>query len=556
MRDFLRGLNFVTACAVVVLAACAPAPDSVQTVAGTATSTIVVTETATPTPRPSPTATRAATHTVTPAAAPSATTTARDQSVTITVDGALRHQIIDGFGATHLPLVYQDVGDVLGPELRAEAIEAVYGQVGITLGNVSADLLESRGGWDERANDNADPFTIDSGGFQTFQADVVKEKLIDLAQPFGFTDFYLAQPVNLRWASPWLGEIRSASYSLYLDEAAEQVVAGQTYWRDTFGIVPQHVQFLSEPFNGNNLLLDGRPQEPADLVARAGARLREAGFEKLTFVVPNDETVRTSLQIAGSILSDPQARPYVGAIGYHTYPYGSAYSNIPSILSTSGIGRPDQGELNARAELRALGQKYGLPVWMTEVSHGDVDPRSYAGFRARAIHIHDELVYAAASAYFGMLNLWDTYSQEVHFGNRDLFSPDNEGTIVFVDLETKTVHISGMGYAIGHYARWLERGAVRIEASSNDALLQVVAFRDDQAQRFVAVIINNTTQARTVDIRLSNLRLSGNLGGEQSTAEAYWQALPPMALGSADQFQLTVPGESVTTLAAPITGLP
>jgi hypothetical protein len=51
-----------------------------------------------------------------------------------------------------------------------------------------------------------------------------------------------------------------------------------------------------------------------------------------------------------------------------------------------------------RRSLRDLGRKYALPVWMTEVSHGDVPALSFDGLLGRAIHIHDELVYANAAA--------------------------------------------------------------------------------------------------------------------------------------------------------------
>src|SRR3989338_3365615 len=132
---------------------------------------------------------------------------------------------------------------------------------------------------------------------------------------------------------------------------------------------------------------------------------------------------------------------------------------------------------------------------MTEVSHGEVDPRSFDNLLGRAIHIHDELVYANASAYFGMNNIWDTISHKEHFGNRNLFS--EEGTIVLIDNDdTQTVYITGMGYAIGHYARWIKKGAVRIEAESSDPLVQVTAFRDDSQKRMVLVVINNASTER------------------------------------------------------------
>lgn len=473
-----------------------------------------------------------------------------DETVAVVIDDTVRHQTIEGFGATHLALVYPGLGDVLGAPLRNQAIEAVYGQVGLTLGHLEAGLLESPGSYEQRANDNDDPFAVNWAGFQTFQADAMKQLVLDLARPLGFDNFSIAQKVNVRWASPWLDAIRNADYERYLNEAAEQVVTGQIYWRDTYGVVPSRQMLMNEPLSGNRELLNGTTQDVVDLIKRIGARLRAAGFATMTFVVPNEETVEQTLATATAILSDPTARPYVGTIGYHCYPYGSAYASVARILATSGAGTPVAAEVAVRHQLRDLAARYGVDLWMTEVSHGEVDPRAFDGLRARAIHIHDELVHADASAYFGMLNMWDTVSQRNHVGNDALFTGDNEGHIAFVDTDANSVTISAMGYAIGHYARWVKRGAVRVEASSSDPLLQVTAFRDDAAKRVIAVLINNAGAPRRVRVSLTALRLAGNLTGEQSTASTRWTPLLALPPSEPRGVTIELPAESVTTVAA------
>ena len=465
----------------------------------------------------------------------------------LVVNADKRYQTMEGFGATHLPLVYEGIGDVLSPGLRAKAIDAVYNQVGIGMGNLEGALLESPAGWDERGNDNNDPFIFNGNGFQKGTAHAIKEGVVDLARPFGFDHYYIAQKINVRWASPWLNNIRKTDYRRYLDESAEQIAAGQIHWREAYGIVPRYQMPFNEPLSGNTELLNGTVRDVVDIIKRAGSRLRAEGFGDIKFVIPNEETEEKSLSTAAAILSDPEARQYVGAIGYHPYPYGSVYASIPKILGTAGAGRPDPGRIAVRNKLRDLGGQYGIPVWMTEVSHGAVDPRSLDDFRGRAIHIHDELVYADAAAYFGMNNMWDRVSQRQHFGNSDLFS--GEGTVVLIDNDTETVYITGMGHAIGHYARWIKRGAVRVEATSTDRLVLLTAFRDDRLGRVTMVILNNAAGERTLNVNVSGLRLSGNLAGEQSTAAGYRQPVKPLAPTPAAGFKLTVPALSVTTLA-------
>src|SRR3990170_2155986 len=247
--------------------------------------------------------------------------------VEVTIDNTQEHQTMEGFGATHIPLSYQETGDNLSSDLRDQAIDSLYNQVGITMGNLEGALLESPGTYEERANDNGNPFKINWNGFQTFWADEMKEKVVDLAKPFGFDNYFLGQKINVRWASPWLKNIRNTNYNRYLNEAAEQVVAGQIYWRDTYDIVPRYQMLFNEPTSGNRELDGGTTQMIIDIIKRCGSRLRNKGFASVRFVVPGEETEQRSLNVAKAILGDQDARQYVGAIAYHPYPYGSTYAS-------------------------------------------------------------------------------------------------------------------------------------------------------------------------------------------------------------------------------------
>jgi O-glycosyl hydrolase len=466
----------------------------------------------------------------------------------VQVHAAIGHQTIEGFGALAATRV-TDGRDTLTPVLRARAIDAVYAQVGITMGRIDAALLESPGGYDVRRNDNGDPNVIEWKGFQTGALDAVRPKLLDLIQKDRFTNYQLGQKINTRWASPWLAKLRATDYNRYLDEAAEQVAAACIYWRKTYGTVPAFLELFNEPLSGNHELNGASTRDLVDIVHRAGDRLKREGFGAVRFVVPSEETEEKSYESAAAILGDSRARAYVGAIGYHPYPYGSAYANIPTILKTSGKGHPDAVRVAARQRLRDLARQYHLPLWMTEVSNGGVDARSYDDFRGRAIHIHDELTYADASAYFGMNNMWDMVSQQNHFGSTAAFFRE-EGTIVLLENNTEKVHITGIGYAIGHYARWIRRGAVRVDAESADPLVQVTAFRDDASRKIVLVLINNAGDARGVRVTLDGIRIEGEITGEQSTPSAYWAVVPASLPPSPTSFDANLPPLSVTTLAA------
>jgi len=508
---------------------------------------------------------------------------AASAQVEVLIDNSIEHQTIEGFGATHTRLVFGSK-DTLTPAQRARAVDALFNQVKITTGQVP-NLFEapakSGNPFGDQANDNDDPFAINWGGFNSARyGDLFKQKIIDLAPPEASKGLYPATQISTRWGSKWLGELGASDYIRYLDECAEQVLASISYWKNTYGGEPRYAHLFNEPTSGNKELNPvAKVQAVVDIIKRAGARLRNAGFNTVKFVVPNEETEEKSLNTAAKILADPAARQYVGAIGYHPYPYGSPYSYVPNILRTSGTGKPNNGRVQIRTQLRDLAGRYGIPLWMTEVSHGyflrdKVPATSFDVLRGRAIHIHDELVYANAAAYFGMNSMWSTIADKLHFGGRynlrmlwntitDKLGSGSDmpkmlrrniDTIVLIDTDNDKVTITGMGYAIGHYARWIKRGTIRIEAKSNDPLVQVTSFRDDSQRRIVLVLINNASESRAVNVNLSGVNLTGNLVGEQSTAAAYWQPLKPFSPTTSRNFSLTVPAESVTTIAGQILG--
>ncbi len=480
-------------------------------------------------------------------------------TVQIAVDTSVEHQTWHGFGATHMTLVYGGAGDVLSASQRQKAVDALFKQVRISTGQApttieapSSSTLETF--FASEKNDDANPLSIDPNGFYTGIGDAFKTNVVDVAG--SSFDLYPDVKITDKWANKWMNALMSSDYDAFLNECAEQALAGVQYWKTKYGVAPQYAMLFNEPLSGNGELVGGSTSTVVDIVRRTGERLEAGGFGSVKLVVPGEETEPKSLESATAILADPVARKFVGAIAYHPYPYGSTYSYVPNILSTSGAGKPDAGKIQLRNQLRDLGGQYGIPVWMTEVSHaymeGDgVQATDFRILRGRAIHIHDELVYADAAAYFGMNSLWDSISQANHFGtDGSEMTVAEHDTIVLVEQAKDNVIITSMGRAIGHYARFITRGAKRIEATSNDPLVLVSAFRDDgQGGRLVLIAINNAAEDRTLEVTVVGAPLTGSLGGEQSTATAVWQPVPAITV-SASSFSFSVPAESVTTVAS------
>lgn len=464
--------------------------------------------------------------------------------VEVVVDATQRHQRLDGFGATTPSLTFDNGRiDNLPAALRRRALETAYREVRLTTGNVPLGAIE----WQ---NDNDDPARFDWERFRIVEGmRVIRDRLVAPAAALGARGLYPSHAIDHR-ARTWMRELRARDYQRYLDECAEFVLAGIVQWTEATGSEPAFYAPFNEPLSGNGELRGGSVSELIDIVRRAGERLRREGFTKVKFVVPNEETVAETVRVARALLNDRGAGPFIGAIGYHAYPYGAPYVAARRILAGAAAGRRDRTALAERAQLAALGAQYGVPLWLTEVSHADIDPRSMDHLRARAVHVHDELRYTNASAYYGMQAIWDSRTHAEHFAGRHTTGLlAEQDTVVLVDNESQRITITGMGYAIGHYARWAAPGSFRVESRSSDPLLLVSAFHDPARNAAALVLINNAAAARTVRIAWRGDGAGASWNGEQSAGDARWRRLPPLERADGGSL-LTLPPLSVTSLGA------
>jgi len=477
--------------------------------------------------------------------------------VAVAVNETTTYQTIEGFGATIATsrrglasqILAEPNSDNITTEQRTEIYRLVFGQVGISMGNMFMSLLE--------LNQNV----YDYSESEFFHTSIMRGAI---ANGQSVANYQPAYNIDHRGMT-WMTSLRAQNYQAYLRACGNHVVEGLTKWKQLTGIEPPIAMIFNEPLSGNGELRGGSTGEVVDIVKAVGAAVRRAKFRTVKFYLPNEETTAKSLETATAVLNDRTAKQYVGAIGYHTYPYGSTYTELTNILATSGAGTPDAAEIQARTQLKNLAQAHQIPLWMTEVSNGNyANPNStttaigsMGHVRARAIHIHDELKYANAAAFFGMIAFWDKRTHLEHFGagasmNQELDSIvllENEGT-------NNTATITGMGHAIGHYARYVKKGALRIEAASSNNKVLVSVFKKSNQYSFV--LINNETTAQTINVTLSNGRLGTILRGEHSFGTSNrWTALANFSPNSPTTFQITLQPESVTSVTdAPAAPLP
>jgi O-glycosyl hydrolase len=502
-------------------------------------------------------------------------------SATLTIDNAVTHQVINGWG-TEFTKEYEP-----GPDQLAEILSLAYGQLHLNLGQAGQLLEAPVPDFTQTQDSDPDPFTINWNGFQGWQERDIHDNWINgastipdgnggylTAKDLGFTGYVLgASFPNIRWENKWLDPIRQSDVPTYRQKVAREVLAYELYYQNNYGEVPPLFQFGNEEITGNRAIYfngdqdrypGGSAQEMVDLIKTTGQRLADNGVGSVHFLVGSEETVTASYGLASAILADPQAAQYVGVLGYHEYPYGSAYSSLAQVLHDSGTGNPQFNEIQARNQLRDLAERYGLPLWLTEVSHGSepgngipgLPGDSFDSVRARAIDIHDNLVYADVSAFWLQGTYWDTVLQRGHFGDdltlAQLQALDGADFAVLGDPTTDTWQLTTGGYALGHYSRWVHPGDIRVDSNSNNALVQVTAFRDDANGNDVFVVINNSSQDQTVTLTLANGAFGGALYGEQSVAGTLWNPLDGIVPDDATHVTVVLPAQSVTSLAAPL----
>ena len=390
------------------------------------------------------------------------------------------------------------------------------------------------------------------------------ETVFDLFRRFSsgeIGDLFPSANIDTKWSHPWLNGLKATDYGRYLDEIAGKAVATVADWEKRSGREPEYLQLWNEPLSGNKELAEGTVQDLIAIIKHAGRNLRSAGYSRVRFLVPNEETVQHTLEDMRAIVLDEEAMSYVGAIGYHSYPYGSDYSYIPRLLATRAQGKLFDDSIRQRLELRSLSRRYGIPVWMTEVSNGyspggpratkeSYVPDSIDWIIGRSIHIHDEFRYAGASASYGMLAVWTDVADREHFpngGSRNLRS-DGE-SLILVDTAADEVIVTATGQAIGHFGRWLHRGARYLEGESSNPFVLVSPFLD--SNRFVAVLVNTAATMIRATIRIEGSAFAGTVNGERSRTGAYREAVPPVE-ASGSSLALDLPGWSVTSITVPV----
>ncbi len=350
------------------------------------------------------------------------------QDATVTVDTSVRHQTILGWG--------KSTPWAPAPALVREIVlERAVNDLGLTrlrLEPPSGNRTTHRN-W-EWVNDNEDPREINWEGFSTQALDA---RVSEWVVPFKEAVEARGEPFTLYVSPSFFDGGSSGTVPPWLlndpEEYAEWATAILLRLRDRHGVTADCYCICNEAGNNNAF----RPQTVGEMIRALGPRMRELGLPTM-IQFPESINVAVAMRYIEALQDQADIWEWVGLISYHLY-----------------------GPKDRLAELREFAFARGLPTAQTEFMRLTIDD------------LYRDLTVGGCS-------YWEIYG---------LGGPD------YATIEGG---ISSDSFRGGnHYWRfrqvlhYVRPGAVRVEATSSDPTLRVLAFEDDGA---VTVVLINTTQ--------------------------------------------------------------
>jgi O-glycosyl hydrolase len=373
-------------------------------------------------------------------------------------------------------------------------LDALYVDMGLTrtrpilMGDASA---EAKNAYIEVANDNSDPEVTDLSKFDfTWKRNDGYIDLIKRAKVRGLTTYFLS-PVTLE---DWMTESHPEEY-------VEWAMAIIRRWRDQ-GVELPYYSIINEPGFKRSGIWSG--EYLRDVIKLLGPKLKAEGLSTV-LVAPDDVNPTAASRRSQTILSDPVARQYVGAVAFHLYG-------------------------NSVRHMSQLRTQYNIPLWMTEWITDD--PFVWANT------VHDMIALYDVSA----VDYWLGYASAMR-PRASLINLVHSGTQYQGFILTKRY------YLMGQYSRFVKPGAERIAATSASASIKATAYI--QGSSLVVVMINNSSSNQSVNVSVKGVGRPSSFSVVRTSDTEDWRELPAMVpVGSV--FNTTLSPSSVTTLVGTI----
>jgi hypothetical protein len=347
-------------------------------------------------------------------------------------------------------------------------------------------------------NDNADPNTINWNGYYFSELDDNVEKIIlPLRQRVQSNGESLH--INLCYVA-FTGQIGAGHTYIHNnpDEYAEFVLATYLHLQSKYGFVPDTWEVLLEPDNvsqWNGTLL-------GQAIVATASRLQANGFTP-HFVAPSNTNMGNAITYFDAMILVPGALSYLEEYSYHRYG-GVSDANLQAIANRAVQNNLDTSMLE----------------WWS----------SSNGYQT----LHKDLKMGRNSA-------WE---QGAVGGPGDPATSSALYAIDDTDPGNPVIHITNMTRYTRQYYKFIRRGALRIDAASNNANLDPLAFINVGGGY---VVVLKAGVGATFSIHGLP---AGQYGIKYTTASQYDVDLANVILSSGENLTTSIPAAGVITVYA------
>ena len=433
-------------------------------------------------------------------------------AATVTIDGSVTNQFIDGFGV-NANYWHFDTNELWAP------LDALIDQVGMTIFRVVMN-----NGW-EAVNDNNDPTVMNWDYYNQIYSSPEFEKLWSVIAHLNQKGITSGIVLNFQGPGPdWLGG-DSLTPGME-DEWAEYVASLLIYARNN-----RHLQFtLVGPNNESDITGEGIHIDSADQYVLAlhklAALLDTNGLTDIQFVAP--DLSGTDPDLLQAMMQDPLVMSKLAHFGLHSYgSMGSGSEGISDLIQSSPY--PDRNfwmtEFN---------------VWCSDCEAGIAGDDTWDYSLGTADYLFGHLANGASAGL-----VWEGYdSWYPHHQNWSFW-----GLLAVDDINAspKTYTPRKNFYTLAQIAKYVHPGARRIDVNGSSDPIELLAFYHDDEGQFTLVGINADSDPADFSANLDSLPDIASLDFIYTTADTNL-ALGPSVPVNEGAFSITVPGSCVFTL--------
>src|SRR5262245_23561428 len=295
---------------------------------------------------------------------------------------------------------------------------------------------EWRAHWYEIINDNNNPFEINPAGFQFASIDqTIDTVVMPIKQRVEARGEKLYINLNYVDFGPSAFEHKD-----YPEEYAEFMLATFLHLRDKYGWTPDAIEIVLEADNAG-----WSGTQLGQAIVATGDRLKANGFRP-AFVAPSTTNMARAITFFDQLVQVPRATEYVKELSYHRY------------------GGVSDGNLQA---IGSRATQYGV-----RTAHLELIGANY-------YDLHNDLSLARDSSWAQFTLAWVS-SQGSDDGGKYYVVDDRDPNRPVVQIASRTKFLR-------QYFKYIRRGAVRIEATSDNTAFHPLAFVNTDCKQTVIV---------------------------------------------------------------------